>query len=108
MPIINPVLKNPSNIAQNPQGYTNSVIQTLISVLLIFGIVYFVYHFILAGYHMISSQGDPKKYEEAKHSLLYSIIGVIIILSVFVLLKAIGTIFGIQDLGNLKITWPSL
>lgn len=106
--IKNPLLDNSQDINTNPQRYVNSAIQTIISIFFIFGLVYFVYHFILAGYKMISSQGDPKKYEEAQHALLYSIIGIIIIFSVFALLKLVGTIFSITGLDGLKISWPSL
>jgi len=106
--VCNPVLKNCESINSNPQSYVNSAIQTLISILFIFGVIYFFYHFVLAGYKMISSQGDPKKYEEAQHALLYSFVGLVIIFSVFALLKVVGTIFGLPGLGELKITWPSL
>jgi hypothetical protein len=105
--ITNPVLIN-QDINKNPKTYINSTLQAIISILFIFGLIYFVYHFILGGYKMISSQGDPKKYEEAQHALLYSLVGIIIIFSVFALLKVVGTIFGITGLDNLTITWPSL
>jgi hypothetical protein len=108
MPIINPVLKNSTNISSNPTGYTNSVIQTIISIFFIFGLIYFIYHMVLSGYKMISSQGDPKKYEEAQHSLIYALIGIAIVFSIFALLKIVGTIFGITGLDSLTITWPSL
>jgi len=98
--INNPVLNN-QGISNDSTGYMNSVIQSLISVLFIFGLIYFVYHFILAGYKMISSQGDPKKYEEAQHALLYSLVGVVIIFSVFALLRLLGNLFGITGLGTL-------
>lgn len=106
----NPVLndKTISDINNNPQVYINSAIQTIISVFFIFGLVYFIYHFVLAGYHMISSQGDPKKYEESQKALLYSLFGIIIIFSIFAILKLLGTIFGIEGLGQLKIKWPSI
>lgn len=106
--IENPLLDNSQDINANPQTYINSAIQTIITIFFIFGLIYFVYHFILAGYKMISSQGDPKKYEEAQHALLYSIIGIIIIFSVFALLKVVGYIFGIDGLGTLQVSWPSL
>lgn len=105
--ITNPVLIN-QKINENPKTYINSAIQAIFSIFFIFGLIYFVYHFILGGYKMISSQGDPKKYEEAQHALIYSLIGIIIIFSVFALLKVVGTIFGITGLDNLTITWPSL
>lgn len=106
--VTNPVLKNNQNINGNPTGYVNSALQTIISIFFIFGLIYFFYHFVLSGYHMISSQGDPKKYQEAQHSLLYSLIGVGVIFSIFVILKLVGTIFGITGLDQLKITWPTL
>lgn len=108
MAIINPILENSEDIASNPTGYTNSAIQTVISLLLIFGVIYFIFHFVLAGYHMISSQGDPKKYEEAWHGFLYSLIGIAVIFSVFLIIKLIGAMFGITGLENLTIAWPSI
>lgn len=104
----NPVLKNSESIASNPTGYFETAIQAIITIFFIFGLVYFIYHFIIAGYKMIASQGDPKKFEEAQHGLLYSLIGIIIIFSVFALLKIIGTIFGIRGLNSGSILWPSL
>lgn len=106
--IENPVLKNSGNISANPTGYTNSIIQTAISLFFIGGVIYFLFHFVIAAYHMISSMGDPKKYEEALHAIRYSIIGLVIIFSVFVILKLVGAIFGITGLENLSIIWPTL
>ena len=57
---------------------------------------------------MISSQGDPKKFEEAQKSLIYSLLGLALIFIVFAILKLIGTVFGITGLEGLTITWPSL
>ncbi|MDD3002841.1 MAG: hypothetical protein PHS06_03160 [Candidatus Shapirobacteria bacterium] len=108
MAITNPVLKNSSNISSNPTNYMNGVIQTVFSIFFIFGLIYFVYHIVLSGYKMISSQGDPKKYEEAQHSLIYAFIGIAIIFSIFALLKIVGHIFGITGLDSLTIIWPSL
>ena len=105
--ITNPVIKN-QDIAADPGLYVNGIIQTFVTLLIIVGVLYFVINFILAGYHMISSQGDPKKFEEAQKSLIYSLLGIIIIFAVFALVKLIGYIFGITGLENLTITWPSL
>jgi len=105
--ITNPVLNQ--NVTQSSSGtYVNSIIQTFITLLIIVGILYFVINFILAGYHMISSQGDPKKFEEAQKSLTYSILGITLIFIIFAIIKIIGSVFGITGLENLKITWPSL
>jgi len=105
--INNPVLKN-KNIESNPSSYVNSIIQVFITLLIIVGILYFVINFILAGFHMISSQGDPKKFEEAQKSLIYSLLGLTLIFIIFAILKLIGSVFGITGLETLKIAWPSL
>ncbi|MCW1949285.1 MAG: pilin [Candidatus Shapirobacteria bacterium] len=106
--ITNPVIKNSNSISQNPAGYVNSVIQAIISIFFIVGIIYFIWHIIMSAYHMISSNGDPKKYEEAQKSILYSFVGLIIVFAVFAILKFAGIIFGIPGLETLTLTWPSL
>ena len=112
--VCNPVLEplcegGSSKINSNPQSYTSNVISTVLTSLLIFGVIFFLVHLILAGYKMISSSGDAKKYEEAQHALRDSLIGIVIVLSVFVIIKVLLTIFGI-DAGTtgLSIPWPSL
>lgn len=106
--INNPVIPKSQTIASDPVSYVNSVIQTIISISIIVGIVYFIFRFIMGGYKIISSNGDPKKYEEATASIRYSLTGLIIIFSVFVIVKLLGTIFGIDGLDNLSIPWPTL
>ncbi len=109
--VCNPVLEDcnkTNSISSDPTTYINSAIQTVISVFFIFGLIYFIFHFVLAGYHMISSQGDPKKYEASQKSLLYALFGIIIIFSIFAILRLVGTLFGIEGLGQLKINWPTL
>lgn len=109
--ICNPILEEcdkvaTTGIASNPKAYTNRLLQTIISLLLLVGVIYFIWHFVMSAYHMISSNGDPKKYEEAQKSILYSIVGIILVFSIFVILKLAGIVLGIPDI--LKISWPSL
>ncbi len=108
--IKNPLLGDKQNemITSDPENYTNNAIQTIVTIFLIVAVIYFVWHFVMSAYHMISSNGDPKKYEEAQKSILYSMVGIILAFSVFGLLKFAGTLFGIDALQNLSITWPTL
>lgn len=114
MKLIKPIYAKITNTALDNKdigdgkAYFNNAIQTVISILFIFGIIYFIVHFVLGAFHMISSQGDPKKYEEAQHSLLYALMGLGIIFSVFMILSVVGYIFGITDLDKLKISWPNI
>ena len=58
--ICNPTL-NSCLSSSDPQGYTNSVLSTVVSLFFIVGIIYFIWHLVFAGYHLIGSDGDPKK-----------------------------------------------
>jgi heme/copper-type cytochrome/quinol oxidase subunit 2 len=106
--ITNPVLKNSGSIASSPSGYVNNIIQSIVSIFMIVAVVYFIWHFVMAAYHMINSNGDPKKWEEAQKSILYSFVGVILVFSLFAILKFVGTVTGVPGLQTLKLTWPSL
>ena len=99
----------PNNTSStNPKGYIGGVIQGVFSIFFIVGVIYFIWHFIFAGYHYISSEGDPKKMETAKNELVYAAVGLIAIFSVFAVLKFIGTVTGITGLSGLQIAWPTL
>lgn len=106
--IKNPLLQNSDDIASNPKIYTNSVIQTIITIFIMVGVIYFIWHVVMSAYHMISSQGDPKKWEEAQKSLTYAIVGIVVVLSIFIILRFIGIVFGIPSLDTLELTWPQL
>ncbi len=106
--INNPAIPNSSNIISQPATYVNSVIQSLISIFLIVAVLYFIWHFIMYAYHLISSQGNPEKWKEAQHAILYAFIGLLLVFIIFALLKFIGLLFGIPNLENLRLTWPSL
>jgi len=105
--ICNPVLKNCVS-STNPTQYTNNVLSAVISLFFIVGIIYFFWHLIFAGYHLIGSDGDPKKIETAKNELTYSVLGLIVIFSIFAILKFVGVVLGIQGLKSLSIKWPTL
>ena len=106
--ITNPVLKNQNITSATSGSYVNGIIQTFVTLLIIVGVIYFIINFVLAGFHMISSQGDPKKFEEAQKSLIYSILGITLVFIVFAILKVIGHVFGVTGLENLNITWPTI
>jgi|SRR3989339_760447 len=105
--ICNPVLKNCTS-STDPEGYTNNVLQGVISILILVAILYFFWHVVFAGYHLIATDGDQKKFETAKAELTNSIVGIIAIFCVFAIVKFIGFVLGIQGLENLTITWPTL
>lgn len=106
--INNPLLRDSQQQVNAPVSFFNNVLQTIITIFLFVGVLYFLWHFIMNAYHMISSAGDAKKFEEARNGLTYSLLGIIIAFSVFAILKFIGTVFGIGGLDTLNLTLPRL
>jgi hypothetical protein len=105
--ICNPLLKDCTS-SSNPEGYVNNAFQAIISIFFIVAVIYFFWHIIFAGLHIIGSDGDPKKLEQGKNEILNAFVGLIAIFSIFAIIKLVGTILGIQGLENLTITWPTL
>lgn len=89
----------------NPQKYFNRVLSTVIDIFLIVGVIYFIWHFLMAGYHYMASQGDAKKIEEAKNEITFAFVGLAIVFSLFAILKFVGAVFGINIT---TIQWPTL
>lgn len=106
--ICNSALNDNCLESTNPKLYINNVIQGVFSIFFIVGVIYFIWHFVFAGYHLIATEGDPKKFETAKNELVYAFTGLIAIFSVFAVLRLIGTVTGIAGLQGLQIAWPTI
>jgi hypothetical protein len=106
--ITNPLLNNGQLQASDPQTYTNNVVQAVFSIFLLVGVIYFIWNVMMAGYHLISTEGDPKKLETAKNQLTYAVLGLFVVFIVFAILKFVGMVTGITGMENLQITWPTL
>ena len=79
--------------------------ENLVTVILGFaGIALFIY-FIIGGFKYITSEGDPKKTQEAKGTLTYAIGGMVLIAAAFLILKFIETFTG-APVTNFKVFQP--
>jgi len=108
MPITNPVLKNPNPQVTDPVGYVGSVLSAIFNIFFVVGILYFCWFIFMAAFHLIDSQGDSKNIENSKKEFQYGAMGLIIMFSVFAILKFVGFILGIKGLENLELAVPLL
>lgn len=84
-----------------------AVFQNVVTAALIFAGVAAVFFIIFSGVKFITSGGDPKKIEAARHTIMYAILGLIIILLSFLIINLIGfvtganciTVFGFDSCG---------
>lgn len=72
-----------------------SVVKNIIDGLLFFSGTVAMVFIVFAGIKYLLSRGDPKQIEGAKHTLTYAIIGLIVVLSVFLILHFLEYITGV-------------
>ena len=100
-----PPYGGPGTIPVNGVAATTNLENTLsvlFGVLSFVAFIYFVIQIIFAGYDFISSQGDAKKLEEARHQLTNSILGLAIIVVAVGFGSLLASIFGIENILNLN------
>lgn len=104
--ITNPLLKDTLQTKTGVEFF-QSFVPNLITLGLIIGAVFFLFILIIGAIQWISSGGDKNALEEAKHKITNAIVGIIILFSVFAVLKLIENFFGISiltlDIGSLAI-----
>lgn len=67
-------------------------ISNMIKVVTIFAGLFGLFNVISAGYTLLSSSGNPKATEEATQKMVYSLIGLIIIVGSFTIIALVGLI----------------
>ncbi len=72
------------------------VISNLISWGLNLGVIFALAFMIYAGFKMITSGGDPKKIDDARKTLVYAILGLVIIFISFFIVNVIAYLTGAE------------
>lgn len=85
---------------ENPTTITSlqALIQAIIKIVLIISIPVIALFIIYSGFLFVSARGDPKKLETAKKTLLYTIIGAVVILAAWLIAQAlVGTVQSVES-----------
>jgi hypothetical protein len=72
------------------------VFSNLLSALLSFAATAAIILFLLGSFKFMRAGGDQKKLEGAKHTFSYAIIGFVIIVASFLIIKIISTVTGVE------------
>lgn len=108
-PITNPILEPRLRaMVATPDTYVNTLIRAIISILLLGGVLIFILFFILGAFKLITSQGDKGTIEKGQQQLTYAFLGLAISFCLFAILKLLGHFFGVTNLENLQLNWPSM
>lgn len=104
--ITNPVL-GPDLQAKTGLAFFQSVIPSLVGWGFVIGTLLFVLYFILGAIGWITSGGDKASVEAARDKITQALIGLVILFSLFAIIKVIEYFFCINiltiDIGPLKI-----
>lgn len=72
------------------------MISTVLNFLFIAGVVLAVIFILVAGIRYITSQGEPQKIAEARQSLMYAIIGLVIVIASYFIVSGVLFLVGAQ------------
>lgn len=81
----------------------SGIISGAISLVLIVVAIIFFFTLVLGGLRWVTSGGDEKKVADARAQITNALIGLAIVFAAWAIMKLIGTVFGIDILGNLTI-----
>ena len=81
----------------------SGIISGAISLVLIVVALVFFFILVIGGLRWVTSGGDEKKVGEARAQITNALIGLAIVFAAWAIMKLIGTVFGIDILGNLTI-----
>ncbi|MDD3532384.1 MAG: hypothetical protein PHW57_03605 [Candidatus Shapirobacteria bacterium] len=79
-------------------GQIAGIVSTVIGVLTVLAIVWFIIEFVVSAYLLISSAGDQEKTAEAKKRLTQSVVGLVIVIGAIFIINIIAYIAGIDFL----------
>jgi len=79
------------------------IVSGAISLILLLVSLVFFFILVIGGLKWVTSGGDEKKVGAARAQITNALIGLAIVFAAWAIMKLIGTVFGIEILGNLSI-----
>lgn len=90
----------PQGVPTGGLAQGSSIAQWGLTLVIIVAIVVALFMLIYSGVQWIQSGGDKQKVEAARHRIIYTIIGLVVIFLSFMIVNVVGTVFGVNLLGN--------
>lgn len=101
-PALGPALQGKTGL-----GFFQAFIPSLVGIGFVIGVLFFFFYMMIGAIQWITSGGDKAALEGARGKITGAIVGVVILLALFALLKIIEDFFGINiltlDIGPLVI-----
>jgi hypothetical protein len=88
-------LNSVGGMPEGGQSTLQKVIDWGITALLFTAVILSLYFLIFGGIQWIMSAGDKTKIESARKKMIYAVIGLIVVLSTFMIINIVGSLFGV-------------
>ncbi len=79
-----------------------TVVSNVIGILTVFGVIYFAFQIIFAGYGLMSADGDTQKISKHSQKITRGIIGLVVIVAAVFLTRLITSLLGIDNILNVN------
>lgn len=79
----------------------NLILGNILSVIFVLGVVLAFFFIVIGGVQWITAGDDKVKMEAARGRIASALIGLVVLLAVFAIMKLIGAFFGIEQLNKL-------
>lgn len=93
----------PKGVPQGGIGTGEQVIQIGVTLMLVVGIIITLYYLVTAGIQWTMSGGDKQRIEQARLRIVYSIIGLVVMLLSFFIMSIVFRFFGIGSGDQMNI-----
>lgn len=90
------------NPGSNPVGVFATFISSMVGLLTIIAIIWFIFVFVTGAIGIISSGGDKQALETARKKITTGILGLIVVVAAIFIIKLIGVLIGIPNILNLQ------
>ncbi len=101
-PLLSGDLKSPDS-TQAADIFRENIIGGIVGIFITVAVIFFLIQFLLGGIAWIVSGGDENRVKAARDKLQNALIGLVVVFSIFAIIKLIGYVFGITELENLGI-----
>jgi len=95
---------NIGNASTDSPGTLAKILSTVIGLLTVVGVLYFLFIFITGAIGIISSGGDKGAYEDARKKITTGFLGLVVVVAAIFIMDVVSLLLGIPDILNVANT----
>jgi len=89
-------LSNPSVNPTAKVNDINSLLSVVVGTATVIAALVFGAMLIMAGFQIVTSAGDPEKMQKAQQTGTYAVIGILIIICAYLIVRVLAFVFGLE------------